>query len=239
MPWGRQIFCGTVSGQALLASRLPPHSRIPLMLEAHEIEITRGDRSLFSNLSAALTPGMLLLVTGSNGSGKTSLLRALCGLLLPTAGQVRWHGENIRSLREEFWRHLVYIGHTNALKDELTAEENLGILCALSGVHTSTTQQRQALDHFGLAGRERLPAKALSQGQRRRTALARLSLCNSLPLWILDEPFAALDSAAVSHMQSVVGGHLAAGGMVVMTTHQDAAIAAPAMRELNLDQAGR
>jgi heme exporter protein A len=90
-----------------------------------------------------------------------------------------------------------------------------------------------------LAGRERLPAKALSQGQRRRTALARLSLCGALPLWILDEPFAALDNAAVSHMQSVVGAHLADGGMVVMTTHQEVPIAAPAMRELNLDGFGR
>jgi heme exporter protein A len=209
------------------------------MLEAHQIEITRGDRRLFGNLSLALAPGTLLLVTGSNGSGKTSLLRALCGLLLPSAGEVRWQGENISKLREEYWRRLVYIGHTNALKDELTATENLGVLCALSGVHTSIAQQRQALADFGLAGRERLPAKALSQGQRRRTALARLSLCTTLPLWILDEPFAALDSAAVSHMQSVVGGHLAAGGMVIMTTHQEVPIAAPAVTELNLDQGAR
>ncbi len=209
------------------------------MLETHQIEITRGERRLFGNLSLALVPGTLLLVTGSNGSGKTSLLRALCGLLLPSAGEVRWQGENIRKLREEYWRRLVYIGHTNALKDELTATENLGVLCALSGVHTSIAQQRQALADFGLAGRERLPAKALSQGQRRRTALARLSLCTTLPLWILDEPFAALDSAAVSHMQSVVGGHLAAGGMVIMTTHQEVPIAAPAVTELNLDQGAR
>jgi heme exporter protein A len=209
------------------------------MLEAHNIEITRGDRRLFGNLSLALTPGTLLLVTGSNGSGKTSLLRALCGLLLPSAGEVRWQNENIRSLREEYWRHLVYIGHSNALKDELSAAENLGVLCALSGVHTGTEQQRRALADFGLAGRERLPAKALSQGQRRRTALARLSLCSALPLWILDEPFAALDNAAVSHMQSVVGAHLADGGMVVMTTHQEVPIAAPAMRELQLDGFGR
>jgi heme exporter protein A len=206
------------------------------MLEAHEIEITRGDRRLFGNLNFTLNPGTLLLVTGSNGSGKTSLLRALCGLLLPTAGEVRWQGVNIRTLREEFWKHLVYVGHNNALKNELSAMENLGVLCALSGVRTSAGQQRQALAHFGLAGRERLPAKALSQGQRRRTALARLSLCGSLPLWVLDEPFAALDSAAVSYMQSAVGGHLANGGMVVMTTHQEVRIPAPAMAELDLDQ---
>ncbi|MBX9905955.1 MAG: cytochrome c biogenesis heme-transporting ATPase CcmA [Burkholderiales bacterium] len=209
------------------------------MLAAHKLDITRGDRRLFGDITLELRPGTLLLVTGSNGSGKTSLLRALCGLLLPSAGEVRWQNANIRSLREEYWRHLAYIGHSNALKDELSAAENLGVLCALSGVHTGPEQQRQALADFGLAGRERLPAKALSQGQRRRTALARLSLCGTLPLWILDEPFAALDSAAVSRMQSVVGAHLADGGMVVMTTHQEVPIVAPAMRELDLDGFGR
>ena len=206
------------------------------MLEAHDIEVTRGNRRLFSDISLALTPGTLLLVTGSNGSGKTSLLRALCGLLTPAAGEIRWHGEHIRVLREEYWKNLIYIGHHNALKDELTTSENLAILCALSGIRTDQEQQRQALTHFGLAGRERLPAKSLSQGQRRRTALARLSLCSTLPLWVLDEPFAALDSAAVSQVQSTVGGHLANGGMVVMTTHQHAPIPAPVITELNLDR---
>ncbi len=209
------------------------------MLEAHQIEITRGDRRLFADLSLALESGMLLLVTGSNGSGKTSLLRALCGLLLPAAGEVRWHGRNIRALREEYWRHLAYIGHLNALKDELTASENLRTLCALSGIHTTPQQQQQALAQFGLAGREHLPAKVLSQGQRRRTALARLPLSGALPLWVLDEPFAALDSAAISRVQSVVGDHLAQGGMVVMTTHQQVPIPAPVIREINLDQERR
>lgn len=209
------------------------------MLEAQKIEITRGDRRLFSGLDIALTPGTLLRVTGSNGSGKTSLLRALCGLLLPTAGNICWNGENIRSLREEYWRNLVYVGHTNALKDELTAAENLGVLCAMSGVHCTALQQSQALAQFGLAGRVHLPAKALSQGQRRRTTLARLPLCSRLKLWILDEPFAALDSAAVSHLQSVISGHLAGGGMVVMTTHQEAEIPAPTITELDLDRERR
>jgi len=205
------------------------------MLEVQNLEITRGDRRLFGGLALNLQSGNLLLVSGSNGSGKTSLLRALCGLLLPSAGEIRWNGENIRILREEYWRHLVYVGHANALKDELTVAENLEVLCALSNVHTSREQRRKSLVQFGLSGREHLSAKSLSQGQRRRTTLARLSLCGSLPLWILDEPFAALDSAAIGHMQSVVGTHLAGGGMVVMTTHQEVPIAAPALRELNLD----
>ena len=206
------------------------------MLEIREIEITRGDRKLIDSLSLALHPGTLLLVGGSNGSGKTSLLRALCGLLAPSAGEVRWHGRNIRTLREEYWKHLLYIGHSNALKDELSASENLRTLCTLSGIRCSVQQQRQALVQFGLAGREHLPAKVLSQGQRRRTALARLALGSALPLWILDEPFAALDITAVGQVQSALGGHLAAGGMALLTTHQQVPIVAPTIAELDLDR---
>lgn len=206
------------------------------MLEAHDIEITRGNRRLFGDLSLALAPGTLFLVTGSNGSGKTSLLRALCGLLAPSAGEIRWHGESIQLMREEYWKNLLYIGHKNALKDELTTSENLAALCAFCSVETNATQRQSALAQFGLAGREHSSAKSLSQGQRRRTALARLALCSTLPVWVLDEPFAALDSAAISHLQSTVSQHLANGGMAVMTTHQDVQIAAPTVTELNLDQ---
>ncbi len=209
------------------------------MLETHDIEITRGNRRLFGELSLALTPGTLMLVTGSNGSGKTSLLRALCGLLAPSAGEIHWRGENIRVLREEYWKHLVYIGHHNALKGELTASENLAALCALSGLETRDEQRRLALAHFGLADREHLPAKVLSQGQRRRTALARLALTGKLPLWVLDEPLAALDHAAVISAQDIISRHLADGGMVIMTTHQDVRIPAPAVIELDFDRRAR
>lgn len=206
------------------------------MLEAHNIEITRGDRRLFGGIALELRPGTLLRVAGSNGSGKTSLLRALCGLALPSAGEIRWNGENIRALREEFWQRLVHVGHHNALKDELTARENLAALCALSGIHAAEAQLSEALVRFGLGGREHLPAKVLSQGQRRRTALARLALSAALPLWILDEPFAALDATAVGHMQSLITSHLAAGGMAVLTTHQEATIPAPSVITIDLDR---
>jgi len=206
------------------------------MLEIQDLEIARGNRKLFGDLSFALAPGTLLLITGSNGSGKTSLLRALCGLLTPVSGEIRWHGENIRSLREEYWKNLLYIGHNNALKGELTTSENLAALCALSGVTAIAAQRKSALAQFGLADREHAPAKSLSQGQQRRTALARLPLCAALPVWVLDEPFAALDSAAISNLQATVSQHLGDGGVAVMTTHQDVPIAAPAIIALNLDQ---
>jgi len=206
------------------------------MLEAHELEATRGDATLFTGLGFTLRPGTLLRVTGANGSGKTSLLRALCGLLLPSAGEVRWNGENIRALREEYWKCLAYVGHANALKDDLTAEENLKVACALSGRSVSAAQSRLALESFGLVGRSHLAARALSQGQRRRAALARLAVSEALPLWILDEPFAALDAKAVEQVQSLAGEHLARGGMVVLTSHQEMNVAATSVTDVNLDR---
>jgi heme exporter protein A len=206
------------------------------MLEAQNLAATRGDTTLFSELSFALAPGALLRLTGANGSGKTSLLRALCGLLMPSAGEVRWNGENIRALREEYWKHLAYVGHADALKDDLTVEENLAIGCALTGLQVPASRARAAIESLGLAGRERLPARVLSQGQRRRAALARLAVSEALPLWILDEPFAALDTAAVERVQSLVGEHLSRGGMVVLTTHQEARIKAPSVTDINLDR---
>jgi len=206
------------------------------MLEAQNLAATRGDTTLFSELSFALAPGALLRLTGANGSGKTSLLRALCGLLMPSAGEVRWNGENIRALREEYWKHLAYVGHADALKDDLTVEENLAIGCALTGLQVPASRAQAAIESLGLAGRERLPARVLSQGQRRRAALARLAVSEALPLWILDEPFAALDTAAVERVQSLVGEHLSRGGMVVLTTHQEARIKAPSVTDINLDR---
>ena len=206
------------------------------MLETRELESTRGDAVLFKGLSFTLRPGALLRVTGANGSGKTSLLRALCGLLMPTAGEVRWNGGNIRALREEYWKHLAYVGHADALKDDLTVEENLTIACALAGLKVPASRARAAIERLGLAGRERMPVRALSQGQRRRAALARLAASEALPLWILDEPFAALDAAAVEQVQSLADEHLARGGMLVLTTHQEARIKTPSATDINLDR---
>jgi heme exporter protein A len=206
------------------------------MLEAAHLECVRGSRTLFSGVGFSLAPGALLRVTGSNGSGKTSLTRMLCGLLEPTAGEVRWKGETIRALREEYWEHLLYVGHANALKDDLTATENLAFTCGIAGLTVPHERVHAALARFGLAGGERLPVRALSQGQRRRAALARLAVGETQPLWILDEPFAALDTAGIDLVQSLASEHLVRGGMVVLTTHQDAHIKAPSVTGINLDR---
>ena len=204
------------------------------MLEAAHLECARGSRTLFSGVGFSLSPGSLLRVTGANGRGKTTLLRALCGLLVPTAGEVRWKGEPIRTLREEYWSDLLYIGHANALKDDLTPEENLTFTCGIAGRAAPRERIHAALARFGLSGRERLPVRALSQGQLRRAALARIAVGATQPLWILDEPLAALDAAGTQLVLSLASEHLARGGMVVLTTHQDARITAPSVTDINL-----
>jgi heme exporter protein A len=205
------------------------------MLEAINLECVRGDRTLFSDLGLTLGAGELLRVAGTNGSGKTSLLRILCGLLSPVQGEVRWKGGSINSLREEYWKEIIYLGHSNAVKDGLTATENLIVSCTLAGMQIDRGQALSALRCFGLEDYATLPAKVLSQGQRRRVALARLILSDHLPLWILDEPFTALDSAAIDHMQTLISNHVARGATVVMTTHQEARLAAAPMITIDLD----
>jgi heme exporter protein A len=204
------------------------------LLAGAALECTRGERTLFNGLDFALHAGELLRIAGANGSGKTSLLRIACGLLEPNAGTVRWRGQDVRRLREDFARELVYLGHAAAVKDDLTAEENLEIACTLSGIQAPRTQYREALASLGLAGCEALPARVLSQGQRRRVALARLVLARAVPLWLLDEPFTALDTAAADTVRGLIAGHVAGGGAVLYTTHQEIPIAAAAASRIDL-----
>ena len=207
------------------------------MLEVNNIACIRGDRKLFGNVSFKLEAGGLLHVAGTNGSGKTSLLRILCGLCAADAGEVRWRGEPIRALRETYWREVVYMGHANALKDDLSATENLQIACMLAGRPVTPAAAHAALVSFGLAACAHLPARALSQGQKRRSALARLALATQARLWILDEPFSALDVAAVSHLEKLLLDYVDSGGSVIFTTHQDAAIAARITQRVDLSDA--
>jgi len=204
------------------------------MLEARQLECTRGDRKLFRGLSFRLGRGQLLRVAGANGSGKTSLLRIMCGLLSPSAGELLWQGQPIRADREEYCRNLIFIGHLNALKDDLTACENLRIAAALGGAGADREHALVGLERFGVGHCAELPAKVLSQGQRRRVALARLAL-SPAPLWILDEPFSALDVRAVSELEGLLAAHIASGGMVVLTTHQEVQVVTQAVLRVDLD----
>lgn len=194
------------------------------MLAAKGLTSVRGGRRLFSELSFVVEPGTLLHVAGTNGAGKTSLLRILCGLLSPADGVVCWRGEDIHHQHETYCRDLRYIGHLGGIKDELTVAENLSFSAALSGFSAQTDATKAGLDALGLGRFARVPARMLSQGQRRRIALARLALPDAAALWILDEPLAALDDVAAERVLELLGKHLAAGAAVVMTSHQPFAV---------------
>ncbi|WP_035383878.1 cytochrome c biogenesis heme-transporting ATPase CcmA [Ferriphaselus sp. R-1] len=203
------------------------------MLEVSNLACSRGDHPLFTDLSFALEAGELLQVQGENGKGKTSLLRTLCGFMQPVAGEIRWRGENIEELDEDYYAELLYLGHHNAIKDELNALENLQISAGLAGIALSEKEAVAALRRMGLKGREHLPVKVLSQGQRRRAALARM-LVSDAPLWVLDEPLTALDVGAVGLIQELLGEHLARDGMVIFTTHQPLVVEGVELRRLVL-----
>ena len=189
-------------------------------LELENLRCLRGGRVLFDAVSAAVSAGQMLRVLGENGSGKTSLLRMLCGLGAADDGEVRWQGRPVVALRDEFTRQLVYLGHAPALKDDLSALENLQAACGLAGVPCTAREAALALAQAGLRGREALPVRVLSQGQRKRIGIARLALGHTAGLWVLDEPFDALDDAACTWLQGLIGAQLARGGVVVLTSHQ-------------------
>jgi heme exporter protein A len=194
------------------------------MLTAHHLSCVRGERPLFAGLDFAVGAGEWLHVRGGNGTGKTSLLRLLAGLAQPAEGEVRWRGEPIVRVSEDYRGQMQYLGHHAAVKEELTGAENLGLAAQLDGAPVSEADVLSALRRFGLKGREHLAVRFLSAGQKRRVLLARL-VTRRAKLWILDEPFTALDSKAVDMLGTLVSEHLAQGGMAVVTSHQAVPIA--------------
>ena len=199
------------------------------------LQCTRGDRQLFSGLNFQLKPKQLLFLEGRNGSGKTTLIRTLCGLFVADEGEILWQDQPIQEHLESYREALFYLGHLNAIKGDLTALENLHFNHAMSGQSSTDNDLLDALEKIGLYGYEDFPTRQLSQGQKRRVALARL-LLNKSPLWILDEPFVALDVAAVELLQNIISSHIESGGMAILTTHQEVPLTQGEVQHLNLDQ---
>ena len=199
----------------------PPNLSLnPSSLRANALTCVRGERTLFTGLDLEVSAGEWLHVRGENGIGKTSLLRLLSGLTKPAAGEIFWNEQLISADPSEYHRNLLFLGHRDSLKEDLTALENLSIATALDGIAVSEEEILLALHRFGLRGREDLPVNCLSAGQKRRVLLARL-LLRQAKLWILDEPFNALDVRAVEMLSELILEHIASGGMAIMTSHQE------------------
>lgn len=201
-------------------------------LEADHLCCERGNRVLFTDLSFRLDPGAVLQVEGANGSGKTSLLRMLCGLALPANGELLWQGAPLQDNRNEYLEQVAYVGHQQAIKGELTALENLHMAAALAS-HTGEVTPEQALARLGMSGFEDSLCQRLSAGQRRRVALASL-LITDAHLWLLDEPFTAIDREGIRHVNDLLVEHITNGGILAMTTHHEVSFAGHPVTHLQL-----
>ncbi len=204
------------------------------LFAAESLEMERGDRLLFTGLEFRAPAGTLVRLAGANGTGKTSLLRLLTGLMTPDAGRILYRGEDIKKLKEDYWRDLVYIGHLNGVKDDLTARENVRISARFGNLRVTDEAAEAALAKVGLEDFFDHPTGELSQGQRRRVALARLFVSEEKPVWILDEPFTALDVASVANLTQAVADHVNAGGVVIYTTHQECPVPVADERKLTV-----
>ncbi|MGQ0443114.1 MAG: cytochrome c biogenesis heme-transporting ATPase CcmA [Methylophilaceae bacterium] len=189
------------------------------MLSVSNLQCVRGERILFQNISFHLEKGRLLYIEGANGSGKTTLLRTVCGLFQSNQGQVRWNNQDIQSLAEDYLGQVLYIGHLAGIKEDLTAVENLQFSASLTGNMVSRDQVVAALTALDIARCADLTTRILSQGQKRRVALARLWLEDN-PLWVLDEPFTALDVSTIQLITGQIETFVNNGGIVIFTSHQ-------------------
>jgi heme exporter protein A len=204
-----------------------PAERSASLLTVEGLECRRGERTLFSGLGFRLEPGAIVWLRGANGQGKTTLLRTLAGLSRPETGRILWgEPQPVRML---------YLAHANALKEELSALESLRFLRQLDGGMTDSVELAAALSRVGMASRRDAPVRTLSQGQRRRVALARLALPGTAPVWLLDEPFDALDAGGVEILNSLLAEHAGRSGGVLLTSHLPLTIATPRPQTVSLD----
>jgi heme exporter protein A len=183
----------------------------------------KGGRQLFKNVDCVLASGNWLYVAGANGVGKTSLLRMICGLASIDSGDILWNGTSIHARRDAYRQDLCYLGHLNALQESMTVDENLAFRAALGGIAPEAEQTQEVLSRFGLRGRGRQLVRHLSQGQKRRVALSRLAL-SPARLWVLDEPYVAMDEAGIKLLADLIADHLNTGGLAVVTSHQRVSI---------------
>ena len=190
-----------------------------LSLSFSKLGCIKGGRQLFKNVDCELSPGHWLYVAGANGVGKTSLLRMVCGLAPIEAGDILWNGTPIHQQREAYRQNLCYLGHLNALQESMTVDENLAFMTALDGFAPDRAQTQEVLTRFGLRGRGRQLVRHLSQGQKRRVALSRLVL-SPARLWVLDEPYVAMDEGGIGLLADLIATHLSTGGLAVLTSHQ-------------------
>jgi len=196
----------------------------------------KGGRPLFKDVDCTLRAGQWLYVTGANGVGKTSLLRMLCGLASIELGDILWNDQPIRRQRDQYLQDLCYLGHLNALQESMTVLENLAFTTALGAIAPDTAQMQEVLARFGLRGRSQQLVRHLSQGQKRRVALSRLAL-SPARLWVLDEPYVAMDEAGIVLLANLIARHLDGGGLAVLTSHQKVPVGTHAAQLLALETA--
>jgi heme exporter protein A len=202
------------------------------MLAVKNLSCERDERVLFRQLSFAIAPSEVLQIEGKNGSGKTSLLRILCGLSSNFEGDIEWKNQPVDDVREDFYGSMLYVGHLAGVKAALSPEENLHWMTRLAP-HLNKMTIHEALEKVGLYGFEDVPCHTLSAGQQRRVGLARLYL-STATLWILDEPFTALDKKGVAEKEALIAQHVHTGGAVILTTHHDLHIPNKTVRKINL-----